>query len=179
MKNKGDLTNRLASKETSYQEDIALEVSQELGLPMELCLEIQKNLFKFVVEEAQSEEVYSINLPFLGVLYLNKILCNSKRRKLYYKCKGKNLPEVEEQLSFWKKKIEVMEAYKKNNNLVLAACKHATLPFQSKFASMLPDEYVARKYSGQLKGADIYAAVEELQNIGYYKDLELIKGKKY
>lgn len=174
------LTNRLEPKEISYEEDIAREVSNETGLSYEMCLEVQKNIFKFAVEETRDRDTYSINFPYLGVLYLNRILCNSRKRKLHYKCKGKDLPEVEKELDFWKHRIGMMEMYRDENNLYTQACKHFTLPFQSKFAGMLPKDYLASKYKSDAeKTADIYAAVEIIQNEGYYKDLELIKGKKY
>lgn len=174
------LTKRLESKEISYEEDIALEVSKETGLDYEMCLEVQKNIFKFAVEETKDRDIYSINFPYLGVLYLNRILCNSTKRKLHYKCKGKDLPEVEKKLDFWKHRIGMMEMYRDENSMFNQACKHFTLPFQSKFAGMLPKEYLASSYkSDSAKTADIYAAVEILQNEGYYKDLELIKGKQY
>lgn len=175
-----ELAERLESKEISYEEDIALEVSKETGLDYEMCLEVQRNIFKFAVEETKNRDTYSINFPYLGVLYLNRILSNNKKRDLHYKCKGKDLPEVEKELEFWKHRIGTMEMYRDENNIFSQACTHFALPFQSKFAGMLPKEYLASKYgSATEKAADIYAAVEELQNEGYYKDLELIKGKKY
>lgn len=174
------LTKRLESKEISYEEDIAREVSKDTGLDYEMCLEVQKNIFKFAVEETKNRDIYSINFPYLGVLYLNRILCNSRKRKLHYKCKNKDLPTVEKELDFWKHRIGTMEMYRDDNKMYLQACKHFTLPFQSKFAGMLPKDYLASKYSSEVeKTAEIYSAVEILQNEGYYKDLELIKGKQY
>ena len=73
-----------------------------------------------------------------------------------------------------------MEMYRDDNKMYLQACKHFTLPFQSKFAGMLPKDYLASKYSSEAeKTAEIYSAVEILQNEEYYKDLELIKGRQY
>ena len=64
----------------------------------------------------------------------------------------------------------MMDYYRDENKMYIRACKHFTLPFQSKFASMLPKDYLASSYSKQtIKTADIYAAVEVLQNEAYYK----------
>lgn len=156
--------------ETSYSEDIALEVSKALGYDYETCLNIQKEVFNFAVEQTKERDIYSINFPYLGVLYINKILANGKRKKLHYKCKGKDLPTVEKELEFWKHRIGMMDYYRDENKMYIRACKHFTLPFQSKFASMLPKDYLASSYSRQIiKTADIYAAVEALQNEAYYK----------
>jgi hypothetical protein len=109
---------RLEPKETSYQRDISFR-GKQVGTTSRFALRY-KGLFKFAVEKLS--RTCTINFPFWGFVF--EQMCVTQKRKLYYKCKGKT-PEVEEQLSFWKREIAVMEAYKRTTMVIDSLQKNA------------------------------------------------------
>jgi len=155
--------------EISYEEDIAREVSENTGLDYERCLAVQRNMFKFIVEQTKERDIYAIHLPNLGIIYQSKIKINDIVRDLRFQLKHKEDEELQKKHDFWQHRQARIEMYKDESNTYKSRTKHYLLPLASKFRCALPPQYENYKYAGARKSGEIYAAVEELQNINYNK----------
>lgn len=155
-------------------EDIAMELSKERGYNYNHIMDVMEKTFDYIIYQTKERDVYAINIPCLGVMYLNR-MNTSRILRRYEKIMEKRPSEVLEKLiDFWAHRLGMMDWFRESNNFYSTRlCPHFKSPFTSKFTRGLPKHYKAATYRNKpAKEMDVYTAVEDLQNMSYNKDME-------